>query len=161
MQQTIYIVRHAHASEAANDHDRPVSVKGERQLNRLCQGLAGKSLVNPSAVWHSDLRRAVETARLLVAGFGVDAPLHTVNGLRPFDDPVPTAEIVDQSEENLMIVGHEPNLSSLAAHLITETQTLQCVVFPKSSMLCISRLRAGGQATPWQIEWHVNHRIFK
>lgn len=161
MQQTLYLVRHAHASSAESDHDRPVSAKGERQLSRLCQVLKGKELVTPSAIWHSDLKRAIETAQQLVDGLALTAPMKTLEGLRPFDDPIATAEIIDRSTEDLMIVGHEPNLSSLAAQLITGMQTLECVVFQKASILCLRRMKVGAQATPWQIEWHLHHRLFK
>lgn len=161
MQQTLHIVRHAHASDAETDQDRPVSSKGERQIGRLCHILKGKSLVEPSEIWHSDLRRAIETAQLLSEGLELTVPLKTFDGLRPFDDPVAAAETIDKATTDLMIVGHEPNLSSLAAQLITGMQTLQCVVFQKASILCLRRLKVGPQATPWQIEWHLHHRLFK
>ena len=161
MQQILHIVRHAHASTAESDEDRPLSQKGERQIDRLCQALSGKSLVAPNEIWHSDLKRAIETAQQLADGLELSAPLKTVDGLRPFDDPIAAAEIIDDSTHDLMVVGHEPNLSSLAAHLITGMQTLECVVFQKASILCLKRLKVGPQATPWQIEWHLHHRLFK
>ena len=161
MNQTLHIVRHAHASSAESDPDRHVSQKGERQINRLCQALKDKSLVAPSEIWHSDFNRAIETAQQLSAGLGLNASLRVLKGLRPFDDPIKAAEIIDASTQDLMIVGHEPSLSSLAAQLITGMQTLECVVFQKASMLCLKRLKVGTQATPWQIEWHLNHRLFK
>lgn len=161
MQQTLHIVRHAHASSAETDHDRPVSPKGDRQLSRLCQALHGKSLIAPSEIWHSDLKRAIETAQRLAEGLELTAPLKTVDGLRPYDDPAVAAGIIDSATADLMIVGHEPNLSSLAAQLITGMQTLECVVFQKASILCLRRLKVGSQATPWQIEWHMHHRLFK
>ena len=161
MQQTLYIVRHAHASSSEADHDRPVSSKGRRQLSRLCQVFKGKSLVTPAEIWHSDLTRAIETAQQIAEELELTAPLKTVTGLRPFDDPIATADFIDDSSSDLMIVGHEPHLSSLAAQLVTGVQTLECVVFQKASILCLRRLKVGSQATPWQIEWHLHHRLFK
>ena len=161
MQQTLHIVRHAHASNSEADHERPVSPKGRRQLSRLRQALEGKQLIAPSEIWHSDLTRAIETAQQLAEELELNAPLKTVEGLRPFDDPIATAELIDSCSTDLMVVGHEPHLSSLAAQLITGMQTLECVVFQKASILCLRRLKVGDQATPWQIEWHIHHRLFK
>ena len=161
MQQTLYVVRHAHASSSETDHNRPVSSKGKRQLNRLCQVFKGKSLITPAEIWHSGLTRAIETAQQIAEELELTAPLKTVTGLRPFNDPIAAAGFIDDTSLDLMIVGHEPHLSSLAAQLVTGVQTLECVVFPKASILCIRRLKIGSQATPWQIDWHLHHRLFK
>ncbi len=161
MQQFLYLVRHAHASNAERDEERPLSSKGERQMDRICAAFHGKSLIAPSLVWQSSLLRAQETAARLMEGLEITAPVKTIDGLAPYDDPIEIAESIDQSDENLLVVGHEPNLSSLAAHLVSGTQTLECVVFPKASILCLGRLNIGSQVTPWQIEWHINHRLFK
>ncbi len=161
MQQSLYLVRHAHAENNDVDEERTLSSKGERQMKRICDAFRGKGLVSPDVIWHSSLVRAIETAERIKDGLALDAPLQRVDGLAPFDDPIGTAEQIDASNENLMVVGHEPNLSSLSAYLLSGTQTLQCVVFPKASVLCLSRLNVGAQATPWQIEWHISHRLFK
>lgn len=161
MEQSLFIARHAHASEAAIDSGRPLSAKGEKQIDRICKALRSKGLISPELIWHSHYRRAVETAKLLQSGLGLSVPLKTVQGLTTFDDPMAIVPLINQSRENLMIVGHEPNLSGLANILVTGTQTLDCIAFPKASILCLSRLNIGAEATSWKIEWHISHKIFK
>lgn len=161
MEIRLYIARHAHASEADSDYIRPLSEKGHRQMDRLCKGLAGKSAIEPTAIWHSGLTRADETAQRLKEGLQLEPVLKEKKGLAPFDDPELIAKQLDQTMESVLLAGHEPNLSRLAALLLSENEAFERVLFPKASILCLSRLKVGTQSTPWQIEWHINHRLFK
>lgn len=161
MEQSLYLVRHAHASDFRPDDERPVSPKGKKQMERLSNALGEKGLVTPSIIWHSPYRRAVETATLLHEGLGLTVPFETIAGLTPFDNPTTVAELIDESDEDIMVVGHEPNLSTLASILLSGTQTFECIVFPKASILRLTRLKVGNQTTPWQINWHISHKFFK
>ncbi|MDQ8202419.1 phosphohistidine phosphatase SixA [Pelagicoccus sp. SDUM812003] len=161
MLQHLYLVRHAHAlDDAPSDALRPLSPKGEKQCRRLVSGL---SSLEPSidCIWQSGLVRAEETARLIADGLELSHPLTQKNGLAPFDSPAGIAAQAHELSLSCMIVGHEPNLSCLASLLLSGHDGFQRVVFPKASVLCLSRLKAGPQATPWQIEWHLNHKMFK
>ena len=161
MQQTLYLVRHAHASPADADRDRPLSPKGEIQVERLSDGLRGKGLIAPSAIWASRLTRSLQTATLLKAGLDLDASISEQDGLAPFDSPQAAADHIQGSAASLMIVGHEPNLSALSSLLLIDSDRFERIVFMKASILCLTRLSVGQQSTPWQIEWHLNHRLFK
>jgi len=161
MEQTLYLVRHAHASDLQPDSERPLSAKGKRQIERISSALRKKGLIEPSVIWHSPYLRAIETATLLHEGLGLSVGLEIVNGITPFDDPSKIAERIDRSNEDIMVVGHEPNLSSLASLLLSGAQSFQCIVFPKTSILSLTRLKVGDQSTPWQINWHISHKLFK
>ena len=161
MQQSLYLVRHAHASNANSDDIRPLSDKGHRQLDRLCTGLKGKDLVTPGLIWHSGLHRAEETARRLKEGLELEASLETVSGLTPFDIPRTVVSEIESHSESILIAGHEPNLSVLSSILLAGDLSFERFVFAKASVLCLSRLAIGNQSTSWQIEWHLNHRHFK
>ncbi len=161
MEQSLYLVRHAHASEFRPDDERPLSPKGKKQIERISKALRGKRLIEPSVFWHSPYLRAIETATLLHEGLGLSTPFKTVAGLTPFDNPTRVAELIDPSSEDTMIVGHEPNLSTLASILLSGTQSFECVLFPKASILNLTRLKVRGQSTPWQINWHISHKLFK
>lgn len=162
MQQRLYLARHAHALDfAPRDEDRPLSSKGLRQCERLANGLVGKDLIKVDTIWRSGLIRANETAAALAAGLELTVPTLEKSGLAPYDDPSSIAAQLNQLDESCLVVGHDPNLSRLASHLLVGDDRFQRVVFPKASILCLSRIRSGGQATPWQIEWHLNHKHFK
>lgn len=161
MEQSLYLVRHAHASDSRPDSERPLSLKGKRQIERISNALREKDLIAPTVIWHSPYLRAVETATSLQEGLSLSIPFETVNGLTPFDNPSTIAETIIQSAEDIMIVGHEPNLSTLASLLLSGSQSFECIVFPKASILHLTRIRVRDQSTPWQINWHISHKIFK
>jgi phosphohistidine phosphatase len=79
--------------------------------------------VAPDVILTSPLVRAVETARIVVAALR-DAPEpREVDALAPDTPPADTVKalrLFARSQE-LMIVGHEPNLSSVVALLLTGT----------------------------------------
>lgn len=160
MEQSLYLVRHAHASDSQPDSERPLSPKGRNQIERISKALQEKGLIEPSLIWHSPYLRAVETANLLHEGLGLSVPFETIAGLTPFDNPSAVAERIDPSESSVMVVGHEPNLSTLASILLSGTQSFECIVFPKASILHLTRLRIRDQCTPWQINWHINPKLF-
>lgn len=162
MQQTLYLVRHGNASTSGeSDAQRSLSPQGEKQLNRLCVALQNLNLVTPTQIWSSKLVRAQQTAFLLKSGLELDAQLVTQENLAPEDDPSTIVEAITQTTDSIMIVGHEPNLSRLSSLLLSGTQNFEQIVFPTASILCLSRLTVGGDSTPWHIEWHINHRLFK
>ncbi len=161
MQQFLYLVRHAHASDAPTDPERPLSSKGERQCARIGAALAGKGLIAPTLVWQSPYLRARATAELLLDRLELGPRVETVEGITPFDPPERSAYRIDRTRENLMVVGHEPHLSGLASILVSNSSSFGGIDFPKASILCLNRLAAGKQTTAWQIHWHISHKFFK
>ncbi|EDY82861.1 phosphohistidine phosphatase SixA [Verrucomicrobiia bacterium DG1235] len=162
MLQHLYLVRHAHAlDDAPCDELRPLSPKGHKQCKRLVKAFAGKNQIEVDAIWQSGLVRAYETAEVLASGLELTAPLTQKDGLAPCEDPSPIAAQLDALNHNCLVAGHEPNLSYLASLLLTGNGDFQRVIFPKASILCISRMKVATQATPWQIEWHLNHKHFR
>ena len=116
---TLHLVRHAHAGEPTDwsgpDDSRPLTEKGERQARRLGQHLAACDL-RPSAIATSPRARAARTAELIGAAFelpvSVDPRLAGPLGLAELE------AIVREMGDAPMLVGHEPDLSSLVRLLI-------------------------------------------
>jgi broad specificity phosphatase PhoE len=86
---SLVLVRHGESTYVAEGrfqgrHDPPLSVLGERQAalvaGRLAQRDAGTPLPiplgSPAGVWHSPLRRAADTARVIATAQPGQAPLH-------------------------------------------------------------------------------------
>ena len=161
MQTYLYLARHAHAaSHAPSDAERPLSPEGYAQIERLAKGLRASGAVRPETIWHSNLRRAIETAQALQEQLELSAPFRQMENLAPEDDPAGLLPAIDELSQNCLIVGHEPNLSQLASYLLAGKASFERIVFPKASILCLSRLKVGSQKTPWLVEWHLNHHLF-
>ena len=116
----LYLLRHAHAGNPAHwtgdDFDRPLSAKGRDQAHRLGRFLAERGLV-PDSIVSSPKLRARQTANIaadaLVVGVTSDDRLAA-----PFDLDSLTALIDGVGGSSLMIVGHDPDFSELAATLV-------------------------------------------
>ncbi|MEM9160436.1 MAG: histidine phosphatase family protein [Verrucomicrobiota bacterium] len=160
MELKLYIVRHAHADFAETDEIRPLTDKGWNQVERLVSGFLDKELITPAVIWHSGLRRAAETAQGLKDGLALeDCRFAKKNGLAPYDDPAGIAVQIDNLTESAMVVGHNPHLTCLATLLLDNA--CDRIIFPKASILCLSRMKVGDQSTPWQVQWHLNHKHFR
>jgi phosphohistidine phosphatase len=108
----LYLLRHGDAEDGnGDDASRRLTAKGERQAQAAGQALAalGASL---DACLASPKARASETARLACAPFGIEPEsAEELRGGR-IDGPVLAA-----GRGDVLLVGHEPDLSSEVARL--------------------------------------------
>lgn len=156
---SLYIVRHAHASDASDDSSRPLSPQGRRQIERVIRLLRGRPVPRPAEIWHSPLLRARETATLLSEGLGWKASFVELPGLEPEGDPRSLVSRIDAAGRTAAIVGHEPFLSALAAILLTGESWPPIVAMPKCGFLALDRINETPSA-PWVVSWHLSPELF-
>jgi phosphohistidine phosphatase SixA len=116
----LYLLRHAHAGApegwAGSDDDRPLSIKGEQQSERLGRFLASVSF-RPDAILTSPKGRAARTAEIVAAAIGVSVAVDERLG-RGLDLVTIEAILFDAGEPiSPVLVGHDPDFSELAANL--------------------------------------------
>lgn len=151
----IYLVRHAHADDGADDAARPLSKKGHAQIRAMSRLLRGPAAIEAKEIWHSPLVRSRETAARLARRLRLPAKLCLVNIIRPDDDPEVIARRIDGLRQSVMLVGHEPQLSALATLLVTgRAGGPPRFLFKKCAMLCLDRAGAG-----WTVRWHVSPEV--
>ena len=117
----LYLLRHADAGDPATwvgeDADRPLSKKGRKQSRRLGSHLDALGL-EVTAILTSPKVRAADTARLVGKALGVKPA--TEDRLRDGFDPAALAQVLGwlgPSASSVMLVGHDPDFSSLASWL--------------------------------------------
>ena len=122
---------------AADDDERTLTPAGAAAL-RDAAPIWGRINLRPDAVISSPLRRALETAELLVAGLGLPEPPVVDDRLRPGAEWSDFAQSMAAGPDvrRVMFVGHEPDLSS-AICLLTGARAVRmrkgaiaCVEFP-------------------------------
>lgn len=150
----LFIVRHAHAVSEEEDAARPLSPKGRETAQEMARWLRKHAAPDVAEIWHSPLVRARETAELFAEGLRLKAPRREVPGLLPEDPPAAMATALGRHHESVMVVGHEPHLSTLAALLLGVTDG--AVDFKKGGVLCLERAVRGG---PWMVLWHVSPQL--
>ena len=116
----LLLLRHAIAVPADTsgiaDEDRPLTSKGRKRFKKAARGLAEIGST-PDLLLVSPLLRARETAELAGKVWGVKAtPEPLLAGGTP---EALLAAVAAHSKPNVVVlVGHEPDLSRLLAHLI-------------------------------------------
>jgi phosphohistidine phosphatase len=119
----LYLVRHAIAAERGSewpdDTKRPLTERGVNRFKEEVKGLRRLD-VTVDEVFTSPLVRARQTAELLAAGLEGKAPVKLLDALAPGHTP---ASVITQlarvaKRRRVALVGHEPDLGELAAHLI-------------------------------------------
>jgi len=118
----IYILRHGEAqprSEDLPEADRKLTPKGRRDVERIAR-LAREAKVQPDLVLSSPYTRARETAQIALRAFEPKPPIVETPALLPSGAPKHVwKEIKSHSvSQQLLVVGHEPQLSGLIAYLL-------------------------------------------
>ena len=126
----VYLVRHAQADsdvpEGLDDGARPLTGKGRHAAEKHFRALQ-KRMHRVDLVLMSPLVRAVQTAQILALVQELDVPLRVHRSLLP-DMPTGSQErlLEDHRDEHLVLVGHNPSIPALAAHM------MQLAQFPRS-----------------------------
>lgn len=134
----LYLVRHAEAVEQAEgleDAVRWLTPRGRKQQQRAAVRLHRKK-VRPDLIITSPLTRAVQTAELLLPELGKRTPLIADGRLAADATLEELLTLLTEQEEVdcLMLVGHEPLLSGLAAALLESELAFS---FAKSGCLAL------------------------
>ena len=156
----LFLVRHAHAVDASEDPARPLSGRGRREVGQLAGFLRASGSLAPDEFWHSPLARARETAQLLADGLGSRSPLKEAPGLEPDEDPAAIALRLASEHRTVALVGHEPQLSTLATLLVRGTPWPPAFVMQKCSVLALER-NGEGRGASWVARWHVVPDLLK
>ena len=103
----------------SDDSKRPLTPDGKRKMQGIAKGLRRLGFVADWIV-SSPLVRAVETAEIVAESLGSDVPLDFSNTLSPGGSPEALLGFLGKhaDRKRVLVVGHEPDLSELAARLI-------------------------------------------
>jgi len=141
MSCTLYLLRHGIAADAAaglSDADRALTAEGARKLKGIAGGLKRLGL-SPDVVLSSPLRRAQETAAVLVAGVNPSLPVEVYDRLAPGHSAsdVVSALRPYRGAQQIVLVGHQPDLGELASYLLTGAPGRVPFAFKKGGVAAI------------------------
>jgi len=151
----VYLVRHGEALDQLEDPARPLSDKGEQDLERLAALLAQRFQILPGYIFHSPKRRAGQTADIISKALPPPLLPEETGGLAPTDDPGIWAEQLEAMEKDTMLVGHLPHLSRLASLLLLWDVNREILNFTPGTVVCLEK--TGG----WRVKWMVSPDTLK
>jgi phosphohistidine phosphatase len=125
----LYLVRHAIAAERGDewpdDSKRPLTERGIARFKECVAGLAELDAAIDE-IFTSPLVRTRQTAELLAAGVAGKPTVKVLDALAPGHTATAVmAQLAKQAKRRrIALVGHEPDLGELAAHLIGAQRAL-------------------------------------
>jgi phosphohistidine phosphatase len=147
---SIYLVRHGDAvpeDVAGSDRDRWLSARG-REAARVLGRLLREQRVALDALVCSPLPRAVQTAELLAQALDHLGDIVTLRSLEPSAQPRVAANAIAAAGENVLVVSHEPAISTLGAFLVGRPsfpafRTAQCCAIERGKPTFTARADVG------------------
>src|SRR5271163_1110606 len=123
----LYVLRHANAGtprkNEALDAKRPIDKEGKQQCLLVAACLNALN-VQFDLIASSPLKRAMQTASLVGMEMGYESKIHITEALN-FTGKVPDFhKLVTElsAHENVLVVGHNPNLQQFLSSIVTSTQ---------------------------------------
>jgi phosphohistidine phosphatase len=158
----LYLVRHAIAAERGeewpDDTKRPLTVRGISRFKEVVRGLHRLD-VAIDEIFTSPLVRTRQTADLLAAGLEGKPVIKPLEALAPEHTPLATmsqlAKVAHRTR--IALVGHEPGLGELAAHLLGAQRAL---VFRKGGVARID-LGALTSRRAGSLIWFLPPRVLR
>lgn len=160
----IYIMRHGIAEERGRggpgDEQRKLTAEGREKTREIAKGL---KRVGFAVDWivTSPLLRAAETAEIVRDTLKLDAPFDRCDALRP---GLNTAELMKflgarSERKSVLLVGHEPDLGSLAASLLGAKEGTN-LGFKKGGC-CLITLEQLPPRSPGELVWWLAPRVLR
>jgi phosphohistidine phosphatase len=149
-----YLVRHGEAVSEQQDPQRPLTSSGREQVERVARMAAAKN-VQVSAIFHSGILRARQTAEILAEALRCASGVQPLSGLRPQDDPAIAKAEIEAAESPIMVVGHLPHLHRLVSLLLSGDADSQVMEFPPATMICCSN-----DTSQWKISWTLTPHLY-
>jgi phosphohistidine phosphatase len=158
----LYIVRHAIAAARGEDwpedDKRPLTERGASRFTEEVAGLK-KLSVGIDEIFTSPLVRARQTAELLAAGIPGKPAVKVLDALAPGHTPTSVMAQLARAarRRRIALVGHEPGLGELAAHLIGAGRAL---TFKKGGV-CRIDVESLSSRRPGSLSWFVTPKLLR
>ncbi len=148
----LYLVQHAKAASEQQDPQRSLTQEGRRELQKVTVFIKPLKL-SVDYLWHSEKKRAIQTAELLAEAVEIKKAKTVREGLGPNDDVAILKDELNTATDDIMIVGHLPFLSKLASLLLAGCESAETVAFKNAGIIALGRIEGnkwqiGGMVTP-------------
>ena len=134
----LFFLRHGIAAEPGkgSDAERPLTGKGERKLHLVAEAMAVMEL-SFDRIFSSPYLRARQTAELIAEALKARKRLEFTDTLLPGAEPSDVVHFLDSLKpvpDEVLLVGHEPNMSEIISFLVSGDARL--AVTMKKGGLC-------------------------
>ena len=158
----MYLIRHAIAAERGeewpDDDKRPLTARGVARFKEVVEGLK-KLEAGVDEIFTSPLVRAKQTADLLAAGLPGKPTVKILDALTPGHTPGSLMAQLARTarRRRIALVGHEPSLGELAAHLIGAGRALPF----KKGGVCRIDVESLTSRRPGALTWFLQPKMLR
>lgn len=146
----LFLIRHGEANHPNEDTYQGLSAGGKKEIIETATWLASLS-PGIKAIWHSPKLRAAQSAEILKEILKTpETVIEEVPNITPISPPRETVRRINETEGNLVIVGHMPHLAIVASLMLTGQDYPFVVSFDTAGIFCLSKERG-----VWKEEWYV------
>lgn len=134
----LFLLRHgdADSSPTTNDNERPLSYRGRQEIEQVARFLQ-RSKIQIDVIFSSPLARAKETAAIIQSINQVEKLVVTEYLVPGSNHTHLFKEITDMKEPALLLVGHEPQMSTLISFLTSGNEQSN-IEMKKGSLACLA-----------------------
>jgi len=104
-----------------------------------------------SAIYHSHTVRTRETAQGFAEHFKPRDGAVEIDGLMADDDISGWLERLNAADDDIMIVGHMPNLKRIAGSLVAGDEAAHPIQFARAGVACLNRRDDNSWAVSWMV----------
>jgi phosphohistidine phosphatase len=152
----VYLVQHGKARSADEDPNRGLSDEGREDVALAAHFLKNRR-ISVALIQHSGKMRAEQTAHILAEHIRCGAGPSTTDGMNPEDEPEVLANFLQVYDDDILIVGHLPNLERVTSILLTGHADRRPVHFSNAGVVCLEK--TGGRA--WSVLWAITPDLLK
>ena len=150
----LYLVQHGRSFSKDQDLEQGLTETGSDEVKLIAQVAKGYQ-VPVGTIFHSEKKRAVQTAELFSAALQSDKNIQHISGIKPLDDVKALAATLDNAD-NGMYVGHLPFMEKLSSYLVTGSSDHIVFKFQNGGIVCLDQ---SSDSETWFIKWALMPNI--
>jgi phosphohistidine phosphatase len=158
----VYIMRHGKAGRqdpGKNDSSRVLTGKGKDEIEEMAKWLVSRE-ISFDTIATSPLVRAMETGTIIAAGPGKGRNPEIWSSLSIGGDPMTICQDIAAKDEmsSLLLVGHEPILSSLIGLLICGSSNAG-ILMAKGGLARVRNVTKDGNTVHGELHWLLTPKL--
>ncbi len=150
----LYLVQHGRSFSKEQDSEQGLTQTGIDEVKLIAQVAKGYQ-VPVDTIFHSEKKRAAQTAELFSAALQSDKNIQQISGIKPLDDVQAFAATLTNAD-NTMYVGHLPFMERLTSYLVAGSIDLTVFKYQNGGIVCLEQ---SGDSETWFIKWTLMPNI--
>ena len=148
VQMKLYLMRHGEALSPQKDPEKGLTDRGKYNVELVAKHLDIQG-VSFSQIFHSNKKRARETAEIMGKIIAPNVKLTLHEKITPNDDPHLIFSEINTWEEDTLIASHLPFVPNLMTLLTEKDAYMTAITFETATVICLEK----ENSYKWAFKW--------